>query len=139
LKPVFIDTIGWAHLFLRTEPFHSLVVESVSHALQAGGSLVTSNYVLAELSALFLSPLRVSRPLRLKLLAQIRSTPWVEIVHVDAGLDSIAWDYLISRADKDFTLADCTSFVIMERYGLTTALTNDRHFEQAAFARLLRP
>ncbi len=38
-----------------------------------------------------------------------------------------------SRADKNWSLIDCLSFVIVERRAVTDALTTDRHFEQAGF------
>jgi predicted nucleic acid-binding protein len=45
---------------------------------------------------------------------------------------------LADRPDKEWSLVDCTSFVLMERRGLTEALTTDHHFEQASFVRLLQ-
>ena len=41
------------------------------------------------------------------------------------------------RADKEWSLTDCISFVVMADEGLTDALTGDRHFEQAGFVALL--
>ena len=41
------------------------------------------------------------------------------------------------RADKNWSLTDCISFVVMSDEGLHEALTADRHFEQAGFAALL--
>jgi len=35
-------------------------------------------------------------------------------------------------------LTDCISFIAMQEYGLTEALTTDRHFEQVGFKVLLR-
>ncbi|MEO8662181.1 MAG: hypothetical protein ABI693_27200 [Bryobacteraceae bacterium] len=42
-----------------------------------------------------------------------------------------------SRGDKDWSLTDCLSFVVMERPRLTEALTTDHHFEQAAMKALM--
>jgi len=42
-----------------------------------------------------------------------------------------------SRSDKEWSLTDCISFVVMKERGLTDALTPDRHFEQAGFKILL--
>jgi len=44
----------------------------------------------------------------------------------------------ISRPDKDWSLTDCISFVVMKERGLTGALTADHHFEQAGFVALLK-
>ena len=40
--------------------------------------------------------------------------------------------------DKEWTLTDCTSFIVMRERGLTEALTGDHYFEQAGFTALLK-
>jgi predicted nucleic acid-binding protein len=45
---------------------------------------------------------------------------------------------MASRPDKDWSLTDCTSFVVMENENIKEALTADRHFEQAGFTALLK-
>ena len=42
------------------------------------------------------------------------------------------------RPDKDWSLTDCISFVVMRTMDITEALTGDRHFEQAGFTALLK-
>ena len=42
------------------------------------------------------------------------------------------------RQDKDWSLTDCISFVVMEDEKIMDALTGDRHFQQAGFKPLLR-
>jgi predicted nucleic acid-binding protein len=42
------------------------------------------------------------------------------------------------RPDKAWSLTDCISFVVMQREGITEALTGDQHFEQAGFVALLK-
>ena len=42
------------------------------------------------------------------------------------------------RIDKDWSLTDCASFLIMEAEGMGAALTHDQHFAQAGFQALLR-
>ena len=50
-------------------------------------------------------------------------------------LDSIGLYH--ERPDKQWTLTDCISFVLMEREGVTEALTADIHFRQAGFIAML--
>jgi predicted nucleic acid-binding protein len=134
----FADTSGWAAWLGRREPFHPLAVALVTQARRDERHLVTTNYVLAELVALLTSPLRVPREQQIQLLTDLRAANWVDIVHVDSALDSAAWALWMSRPDKDWSLVDCASFIIMQREGLTEALTADHHFEQAGYIRLLK-
>ena len=43
-----------------------------------------------------------------------------------------------NRPDKDWSLTDCISFVVMKDEGINEALTADHHFEQAGFVALLK-
>jgi len=60
------------------------------------------------------------------------------VVHIDPDLDAEAWALFRRYTDKQWSLVDCASFVVMRQRGITDALTTDRHFEQAGFRRLLR-
>jgi predicted nucleic acid-binding protein len=45
-------------------------------------------------------------------------------------------EYMNRRRDKEYSLTDCVSFVLMEKFGITEALAFDAHFTQAGFVRL---
>ncbi len=49
-----------------------------------------------------------------------------------------ALDRYEMRPDKDWSLTDCLSFLLMEERGIADALTADHHFEQAGFRALMR-
>jgi predicted nucleic acid-binding protein len=49
----------------------------------------------------------------------------------------MAYVYNFHRLDKDYSLCDAVSFLLMRARGLTDALTTDKHFEQEGFRRLL--
>jgi predicted nucleic acid-binding protein len=134
----FVDTSEWAEYFDVTLQFHSEARAAFEEVWDQGGRLVTTSLVLAELTALLTRPLRVTKPRQIQLLGDIRSDPSVEVVHIDPSLDADAWRLWESRPDKDWSLVDCASFVVMTRRGLVEALTTDHHFEQAGFVRLLK-
>lgn len=120
------------------EPQHMTAVALFQSARQHRRRLVTTNYVLVELVSLLTSPIRISRSQVIMLVGRVRTSSYVEVIHVDPQLDEQAWQLLAKRQDKDWSLVDCTSFVVMQQRGITEALTTDHHFEQAGFIRLLK-
>ena len=135
---LFADTAGWGHLVDPTQAYHLLAATIYRGARQQGRKVITTNYVIAELVALMTSPLRVPRPAAIAFIEGLKSSPYVEIVHVDAKLDEMAWQLLKSRQDKEWSLVDCASFVVMQQRGIFEALTSDHHFEQVGFVCLLK-
>src|SRR5262245_12759281 len=138
MAKIFADTSGWANFFIRTEPFHAEAQQRMQQWRADASRLVTTNYVLIELNALFTSPLRVPRLQQIKIIETIKSVPWVEIIHIDATLDEEAWNLLKERQDKSWSLVDCTSFIVMQHRQITQAFTTDHHFEQAGYVQRLK-
>jgi predicted nucleic acid-binding protein len=58
---IFVDTAGWASLFVRTEIYHAAAQAWFTRWRTSNITIITTNYILAELVALFTSPLRVPR------------------------------------------------------------------------------
>jgi len=134
---LFADTSGWASLFDARQLHHFEATQLFMQFRQQQISVVTTNYVVTELVALLHSPLRLPRPQIFQIVDSLRTTDYLEIIHVDLATDTAAWSLCKSRPDKAWSLVDCTSFVIMQKLNLQLALTTDRHFEQAGFTRLL--
>ena len=88
--------------------------------------------------ALLTNPLRIPRPATIAFIEGLKTSPYVEVVYVDLKLDEEAWQLLKSRQDKEWSLVDCVSFVLMRQRGIFEALTTDHNFEQAGFVRLLK-
>ena len=68
----------------------------------------------------------------------LTADPATQIVASSADLWKRGRSLYASRPDKDWSLTDCISFVVMQEHGLTEALTADHHFEQAGFVALLK-
>ena len=75
----------------------------------------------------------------LALVAGMRASSWVKIVPASSELLNRGLELMRECSDKDWSLTDCVSFVVMEEARLQEALTGDRHFEQAGFKALLKP
>ena len=138
MADLFIDTAGWGHLLDQTQTHHALAASLYREARQQGRKLITTNYILLELIALLTSPLRMPRPNIIALIEGLKTSPYIEIVHIDVNLDAEAWQLLRQRQDKDWSLVDCSSFVVMRQRSMLEALTTDHHFEQAGFVPLLK-
>jgi hypothetical protein len=138
MSDLFADTSGWGNLVDPTQPYHSLTATLYRAARQQGRKIVTTNYIVAELIALMNSPLNIPRPKTIAFIESLKISPYVEIIHIDANLDEETWQLLKSRPDKEWSLADCASFVVMRQRNIGEVLTTDHHFEQADFVRLLK-
>jgi len=137
MKNLFVDTSGWAELIDADLPHHAKCVNIYHQLCRERRKLITSNYVMTELVALLASPLRFPRRQIITVVQSLRPSPHVEIIHVDQLLDSLSWQFFSQREDKNWSLVDGSSFVIMRQQELWEALTTDHHFEQAGFTRLL--
>jgi predicted nucleic acid-binding protein len=71
------------------------------------------------------------------LIDRLRSDPSLTIVPTSELLFGRGLQLYSARQDKEWSLTDCISFIVMEEYGIHDALTGDHHFEQAGFHAVL--
>jgi hypothetical protein len=132
VTPVFADASYYVALLSPRDQHHQ-------DALRVSGTLrrpiVVSEFVLIELTNALASV--ESRGRAVALWPHLRNDPLVTIVPASTELVAQALDLYARRPDKEWSLTDCTSFVVMEQLGLTDALTADHHFRQAGFSALL--
>ncbi|MGD0653355.1 MAG: PIN domain-containing protein [Thermoguttaceae bacterium] len=133
MKPLFADTSFYVALLNSRDLMHV-------KALQVGDyfhrPVLLTDFVLLELGNVLSSV--GQRGLFSKLTDRLRSDPNVRIVAASRDLLDKGLRLFSRREDKEWSLTDCTSFVIMQEEDLTEALTTDHHFEQAGFTVLLR-
>jgi len=98
--------------------------------------MVTTDWVLTEVVDALAAP--ANRALAVALLDSLQHDPHTIIIPAEHGLFEAGLDLFRGRPDKEWTLTDCISFVVMQRHQLTEALTADHHFEQAGFSILLK-
>jgi predicted nucleic acid-binding protein len=132
MKRVFGD----AHYFLAlANPRDTDHRAALEFARQWRGVVVTTRWILAEVADGLAAPL--NRRLGVMLVEQVSREPRFRLVENSDGLCARGFDLYRCRADKEWSLTDCISFVVMADEGLTDALTVDRHFAQAGFTALL--
>jgi predicted nucleic acid-binding protein len=81
---------------------------------------------------------RLDRPKAHAAVAEVLSSGAWELIYATPQLFSEGLSLHGQRQDKDWSLTDCISFIVMRQRGLQQALAYDQHFEQAGFDALLR-
>jgi len=134
MKPVFLDTSYVIALELSGDQHHQAALKHWPSVTKSLPLLVTTSYVFAELVTFFNS--RGHHAKAVEIGARLLSSPSVRLVHVGEDLFQAGWQHLQQYRDKNYSLTDCISFLVMKEFGITTALTFDKHFAQAGFKRL---
>jgi hypothetical protein len=61
----------------------------------------------------------------------------IEVVPFDVEMIAAEARFYEASSDKDWSLTDCLSFLVMEQRRIPRALTTDHHFRQAGFGSVL--
>jgi predicted nucleic acid-binding protein len=136
---LFVDTSGWVFYLDRRDPKNDASVALVRSTVARGRRLVTTNSIVAELVPLLTSHYHLPRQDVISAINVIKTHPSIEIVHIDQSLDKEAWKLLEKYSDKEWSLVDASSFVIMRRFKMTRVLTGDHHFDQIGCGFILLP
>jgi uncharacterized protein len=132
----FADTSFWIALSSQRDQYHGRAVAWSRFVLRTGSTIVTTEAILWEWLNAF-SPASTRR-LAAEGYRRCHADPSIEVVPFQAELVNAAVELYQARPDKNWSLTDCLSFVVMEQRRLTEALTTDHHFEQARWKVMLR-
>ena len=133
MTPVFADATFYIAALSPRDQRHAqarLVAQSYRDRV------VTTEYVLLDVGN-FLSR-STARARFVEFVSRLQADANTEIVPSAHSLWTRGLDLYARCADKDWSLTDCISFVVMQEQGLSEALTADHDFEQAGFTILLK-
>ena len=133
MKTVFADAF---YYFALVNPADARHTRSTEFTAGFTGRIVTTAWILTELGDGLAQA--VNRLLFLEIVSALRIDADVLIVPLDVKLFEEGLALYGQRRDKDWSLTDCISFIVMEKEGIGEALTADHHFEQAGFIALLK-
>jgi len=131
MNAVFLDTGYVLALELSNDQNHRAAVKHWRSLRKRLPPLVTTSYVFDEVVTYFNS--RGYHAKAVEVGQRLLKSPSVQFVQVDEGLFLEGWQYFQQHQDKDYSLTDCISFVVMRRFGIETAFAFDQHFVQAGF------
>ncbi|MDM8004628.1 MAG: PIN domain-containing protein [Phycisphaerae bacterium] len=133
MTPCFGDTFLFLALLAEGDAAHKKAVQAIADLKR---DIYTTTWVLTEVADGIAG--RDTRSAFVPLLQFLQSHPRVVIVPTTDDIFDRGVDLYGNRPDKDWSLTDCISFVVMQERGITEALTGDHHFEQAGFTALLK-
>jgi predicted nucleic acid-binding protein len=132
MRTVFADTYYFLALLDSREKQHAA---ALSASRDSALRIVTTEWVLMEFGDAYSDP--KDRPDFVALYEALVNHSRVKVVPADTQLMQRGIRLFAGRADKSWSLTDCTSFIVMDDEGIREALTGDRHFEQAGYIALL--
>lgn len=133
MRAVFADTSFYVAVLSPRDALHARA-ESVARTIH--GPVITTEYVLLEVAAFFSAV--PNRPTFVGLVRLLENDPITTVLPCSADFWQRGVSLFADRMDKEWSLADCISFVVMRDHDLQEALTADHHFEQAGFIALLK-
>jgi len=124
----FVDTGAWFAYVNAADPDH----QRVRLILDAPpGRLVTSSYVFDE--TVTLTQARLGHRRAVTIGRTLLDLAVVELLSIAPADERAAWSLFEKRPDKSYSFTDCTSFVLMRRERVATAVALDQHFAQEGF------
>jgi uncharacterized protein len=135
MPTVLLDTAAWIALVNTRDELHSRAEDTMTELRRRTVSLVTTEFVLLEVANALCTV--AWRENAVRLIDGLRSLPDLRIIPADTMLLAEGWQIYRSRPDKEWSLTDCTSIVVLKKEQIEQVFTSDHHFEQAGFAKLL--
>ena len=131
MNAVFVDTGGWMACADSADPANGRCCAARDAALEAGQTLITTDYVIDETLTL----------IRFRLGLAAANTWWRQIdgsarlrwERVESDRFERARHLCVQYRDKQLSFTDCTSIAVMQELKLTTVITTDGHFLQVGF------
>jgi predicted nucleic acid-binding protein len=128
---VFLDTGYLIAQEMDDDQHYEAAVRHWQSVSRGRPDLVTTSLVLTETVTFINSRGQHSKAVSVG--NMLLDSPSINLIQVNESLLMDGWEYFKRYGDKRYSLTDCVSFVIMERYGIRAAYAFDRNFTQAGF------
>jgi predicted nucleic acid-binding protein len=130
---LFLDTVFIQALLNRHDRYHAQAKTFLPRVRTAVEVWITEAILVEVGNALG----AINRQAATRFIRQCYRTENMRVVTVNTSLLNQALNLYETRADKNWGLTDCISFVVMTEQDLVLAVTADHHFTQAGFRALL--
>lgn len=128
MERLFVDTSAWFAYANRKDRDHNAVRKALG---SFRGRLATSNFILDE--TVTLCRYRLGHTAAMRVGRVLQETGAVDLIRVTPADERAAWALFCDRPDQRYSFTDCTSFVLMRRLKVDTALALDDDFRSEGF------
>ena len=125
---LFVDTSAWFAYANRKDPDHHAVGDVLKGFK---GRLATTNFVFDE--TVSLCRCRLGYRAANSVGSALLDSETIDLIRVTPEDEQTAWTLFCERPDQRYSFTDCTSFALMRRLRLSTALALDDDFRVEGF------
>ena len=129
MKRVFVDSGGFFSALAPKDANHPAAKALFAQAASEAWRLVTTNAVVYETHALIVNRAYNGPAAALQFLASLEGG-LIQVERIAEADERAAVDLLRSHRDKAYSYCDASSFVVMERLGIDSAIAFAQHFRQ---------
>jgi predicted nucleic acid-binding protein len=122
---MFVDTGAWYAAYVKTDPAHAAIRPLIDNA---ASRLVTTDFVLAESLNLLRARNEFDRAVVLG--NDLFTNAAAELIYLTPTDLQRAFVVFSTYRDQEWSFIDCTSLVVMQRLGIGSAISLDKHFRQ---------
>lgn len=129
---IFVDTSVW---FAASVPEDHRYADCRKAIATFSADLATTDYIVDELLTLLTA--RGYRDTAVAIGARLWEGDSAQLVYLSPGDVAEAWRVFRTFTDKQWSFTDSTSYAVIERLGITEALSLDDHFRQFGNVKVL--
>ena len=129
---IFIDTSWFYAVEVEEDINHQKAMESKKRLARGEyGTPYTTNYILDE--TITLLRFKASFNAALKFKKKIEKSKILRVIWIDETVIKDANEIFRKHSDLKLSFTDCTSFAVMKRLGINSALSFDEDFKKMGF------
>lgn len=130
---IFLDTSALIAYYNVDDQYHAEASETMEKIKRGEIPLTrfyTTDYVLDEMLT-FIECVLERHELAVEVGEALQTSPFTTIIRIDEDIFTEAWNMF--KKSRGYSFTDCTSFIVMKKYGITYAFTFDKYFRGVGF------
>lgn len=133
---IFADASALVGKLLESDPYHAGANRAMRDLLRRGHDFLTTDYIFDEVVTRVRSV--ASHEAAVSAGEELLASEVIRIVEVEREVRDAAWRKFKKFKEHKLSFTDCTSFAMMEKYGIGEAFTFDEDFKRVGFTTVPR-